>query len=266
MTMSSNLKKSIYVYRSVKHPIKTIRDLAKFRDDGFKSIDLEFRRGFKFQNVSLGTAWMLISYYYWSNRFQVFNLDDMNQLNEIGSKIYSRLMKKFKTWPNDLWGLQGTHGIVFMLIRKFKPELTIETGIAHGYSAEVILTALSLNGKGRLQSIDIDEVVHLQNADLNIGWVVTPSFFPIWDKKIGDSKIILSNSGQIPDIFIHDSLHTKEHMLSEYYWAKEHLKPNGILISDDIDRNKAWKIFHRRNKEFKQYLRSATTGVSRKIN
>ena len=265
MNLTNNIKKSIYVYRSVKHPIRIIRDLAKYRDDGFKSINLEFRKGYRFQNVCLGTAWMLISYYYWSNKFGVFEPEDMNKLNEVGSQIYSRLREKFRTWRKDLWGLQGTHGIGFMLIRKFKPELIIETGIAHGYSAEVILTALSLNGKGRLQSIDIDEKVHLQNIDVDVGWLVTPSYFNHWDRKIGDSKNILANINQEPDIFIHDSLHTEEHMLFEYYWAKDHLKPNGLLVSDDIDRNNAWYIFHKRNKEFRQYFRSATTGVSRKI-
>ncbi len=265
MSFTKNIRKSIYVSNSLRSPLQTILSLSKYREDGFKTIGVEFKNGSKFESVNLGTAWMLTSYYYWSKRFGCFDLTDLDALNEIGGKIYQQLHQKFKTWRSGLWGLLGTHGIVFMLVRKFKPEIVIETGIAHGYSAEIILTALSMNGKGRLKSIDIDEKVHIEDIEVNVGWVVDPALYDIWDKTIGDSKVILSEMKEKPDMFIHDSLHTQEHMLFEYTWAKDHLKPNGILVSDDIDRNKAWQIFHSSNRNFKEYLKTPTTGVSQKI-
>ncbi len=36
-------------------------------------------------------------------------------------------------------------------------------------------------------------------------------------------------------------MHSEEYMLREYLWAMEHLNINGILASDDIDWNDAWK-------------------------
>lgn len=262
MNITKNIRKSIYVSNSLKSPLQTIISLSRYREDGFRTIGVEFKNGSKFESLNLGTAWMLTSYYYWSKRFGCFDLADFNALNEIGTKIYQQLQQKFQTWRSGLWGLLGTHGIVFMLVRKFKPEIVIETGIAHGYSAEVILTALSMNGKGRLKSIDIDEKVHIEDIEVNVGWVVDPALHDIWDKTIGDSKFILSEMNEQPDMFIHDSLHTQDHMLFEYTWAKDHLKPNGILVSDDIDRNKAWQIFHSNNRNFKEYLKTPTTGVS----
>lgn len=265
MSLVGNFKKSIYVSSSVKNSFRTIKNLSKFNEEGFRQIDLEFKNGTKYESVNLGTAWMLISYYYWSKKFGSFDSSDLNILNEVGGEIYLQLQKKFKTWRSGLWGLLGTHGIVFMLIRKFKPEMVIETGIAHGYSAEIILKALSLNGNGRLKSIEIDKKVHIEDIEVDVGWVVTPSLQNLWEKMIGNSKMILSGLNEQPDIFIHDSLHTEEHMLFEYSWAKDHLRPNGLLVSDDIDRNRAWQIFHSNNGNFKEFIKTPTTGVSQKI-
>ena len=265
MDLTNNLMKAIYVSHSVKGSFRTIRSLSKYHNNGFKTINLEFKNGSRFESVNLGTAWMLTNYYYWSKRFDCFDPSDLKILNEIGQQIYLKLEKKFKTWRNGLWGLLGTHGIVFMMVRKFKPETIIETGIAHGYSAEIILMALSLNGRGRLKSIDIDQKVHIEDIEVDVGWVVSPSLRDRWDVMIEDSKVLLDTMTDKPDIFIHDSLHTEDHMLFEYSWAKNHLKTNGFLISDDIDRNRAWQIFHRTNKDFKEYLKTPTTGVSQKL-
>ena len=265
MNITKNIRKSIYVSNSLRRPLQTIRNLSKYREDGFKKIDLEFKNGSKFDSVNLGTAWMLTSYYYWSKRFGCFDPSDLNALNEVGNQIYFQVQQKFKTWRSGLWGLLGTHGIVFMMVRKFKPDTIIETGIAHGYSAEIILKALSLNGRGRLKSIDIDQKVHIEDIEVDVGWVVSPSLRDRWEVMIGDSKVLLDTITDQPDIFIHDSLHTEDHMLFEYSWAKNHLKTNGFLISDDIDRNRAWQIFHTTNKDFKEYLKTPTTGVSQKL-
>ena len=47
------------------------------------------------------------------------------------------------------------------------------------------------------------------------------------------------------DVFIHDSLHTYDHMLSEYHAAYPRLRPGGLLISDDADWNHAFSQFMR---------------------
>ena len=53
---------------------------------------------------------------------------------------------------------------------------------------------------------------------------------------------VLQDVGMI-DIFIHDSLHTYDHMLFEYRTAWPHLRPGGILLSDDTDWNRAFPTF-----------------------
>ena len=50
---------------------------------------------------------------------------------------------------------------------------------------------------------------------------------------------LLKELGTI-DVFLHDSLHTYEHMMFEYTQAWRHLRVSGILMSDDV--NEGWSL------------------------
>lgn len=50
---------------------------------------------------------------------------------------------------------------------------------------------------------------------------------------------LLQHLGQI-DLFLHDSLHTQEHMRFEFEEAWAALRPGGLLIADDIQGNRAF--------------------------
>jgi cephalosporin hydroxylase len=120
--------------------------------------------------------------------------------------------------------------ILYTVTRKFKPEIVIETGVGPGASSAFILKALEDNKKGKLYSIDLpgnDAVVYPKlGKDFNIhipegfevGWLI-----PNWLKHrheliIGDSTVelpkLLLKLGKV-DVFLHDSLHTDEHVLFE---------------------------------------------------
>ena len=60
------------------------------------------------------------------------------------------------------------------------------------------------------------------------------------------------------------SFRREENMLFEFKWADAHLNSGGILISDDIDLNMAWDIFLKGHIQFKQIIRSVTTGAALK--
>ena len=266
MTIRANFKKSRYVLSSVRNPLRTIRSLSKFSEDGFSELDICFKDGSHFESLPIGAAWMMISYYYWSHRKECYSRDDLSALHSVGVEIYSKLEEKCRKWVPDLWNLQGTHGITFMLVRKFKPHLIVETGIAHGYSARIILEALRLNSGGKLISVEIADEVDVCGSKLAPGWLVPYELRDNWKVITGDSIKMLGEINETPDIFIHDSWHAEAHMLNEYRWASRHLKPSGILISDDIDRNMAWRKFHKEQPDFRTYIESATTGVSLKRN
>lgn len=45
------------------------------------------------------------------------------------------------------------------------------------------------------------------------------------------------------DMFIHDSLHSYEHMMFEFRAAWPYVRKGGILFSDDVDYNNAFADF-----------------------
>ncbi len=44
-------------------------------------------------------------------------------------------------------------------------------------------------------------------------------------------------------MFVHDRLHTYDHMMAEYRLGYDALEPGGLLVSDDVDYNSAWSNF-----------------------
>jgi hypothetical protein len=63
---------------------------------------------------------------------------------------------------------------------------------------------------------------------------------------VDDSRTILPGLLEeigFTDVFIHDSLHTYEHMLWEYRVAYPHLRAGGLLFSDDARWNSAFTEF-----------------------
>lgn len=45
------------------------------------------------------------------------------------------------------------------------------------------------------------------------------------------------------DLFLHDSLHTYEQMMFEYRVAWPYIRVKGVLLSDDVGCNEAFKKF-----------------------
>jgi hypothetical protein len=63
---------------------------------------------------------------------------------------------------------------------------------------------------------------------LSLGWIVPEFLKSRWNLLAGDSRrllpSLLAKLGTI-DVFIHDSLHTYDHMLWEYRTAEPYLRP-----------------------------------------
>ena len=66
-----------------------------------------------------------------------------------------------------------------------------------------------------------------------------------WEYVCGDAKEFLPKilAQNRADIFIHDSLHTRTHMLYELNVARALLPEGGVIISDDVLWNKAFVRF-----------------------
>lgn len=135
----------------------------------------------------------------------------------------------------------------YAAIRALKPSCVVETGIANGVSSSYLLLALHKNGKGQLHSIGLADPAFLP-AGKTPGWLVPAWLRSLWSIHLGDSKEVLPNLfARIdqPSIFIHDSLHTYEHMIWEFRVAYPHLPPGGLLFADDALWNDSFADFAR---------------------
>ncbi|MCL4480253.1 MAG: class I SAM-dependent methyltransferase [Candidatus Thermoplasmatota archaeon] len=262
MPSFKDIKKSYYVFTTVKKGLVITRSLSSWKENGLNRINIIFKDGTHFSDVPLGSAWALINYYYWSHKLDCYSVEDIKDLNNIGKNIYQSLEKSFDHWPKQGWGMQGTHGILYAILRKYRPNNILETGIANGYSATVILSAMKKNGNGSLTSIDITDEFEFLGKRQKVGWIVPDDLTSDWEIKIGSTKEILPKIDHKFDMFYHDSDHSEENMLFEFDWACGHLKPQGVLISDDIDLNRAWDMFLKRHYNFHEIVRSVTTGAA----
>jgi predicted O-methyltransferase YrrM len=158
----------------------------------------------------------------------------------------------------------GYQLLLYLLVRKYKPDVFVETGVARGVSSAYILCAMKENGKGHLYSIDLP--AKLASADSNqlidkqiyqladgqihhnyeVGYFVPEYLKDSWTLILGDARQelpqLLDKLGKV-DIFLHDSLHTYDHMMFEYQTAYPHIVEGGLLLSDDVLWNRAFYDF-----------------------
>jgi hypothetical protein len=136
----------------------------------------------------------------------------------------------------------------YAVVRALAPDCIVETGIANGVSSLYLLLALQKNRRGTLHSIGLADYTHLPPGKAP-GWLVPQWLRAPWQVHLGDARAILpdllARLGSI-SIFIHDSLHTYDHMMWEFETAYPHLRSRGVLISDDALWNNAFYEFARK--------------------
>ena len=138
--------------------------------------------------------------------------------------------------------------LIYVLIRLLQPENFVETGVFDGLSSAYILEAMRENGKGHLSSIDLpahtvfkhstnDKEMGTIPPGTDPGWVIPDYLRERHTLHLGDAKKLLEpmlkKLGNI-DVFLHDSMHTYEHMHWEYSVVYPYIVKNGLLLSDDI--------------------------------
>jgi len=135
----------------------------------------------------------------------------------------------------------------YAAVRALAPDCIVETGVANGVSSSYLLLALQKNGRGRLHSIGLPDPAFLPPGKAP-GWLVPQWLRAPWQVHLGDARVILpglvTQLGNI-DIFIHDSLHTYDHMTWEFETAYPHLRSGGLLFSDDALWNDSFYDFAR---------------------
>jgi predicted O-methyltransferase YrrM len=158
-------------------------------------------------------------------------------------------------WPGSIYPGEGA--FIYALVRALRPEVIVETGTANGFSTSYLLTALERNRTGRLVSIDLpftidgagglQSIVEGTSIDVHdsspippgkqSGWAIPDELRGRWELRLGDARDLLPAAldelGEI-ELFFHDSLHSREHMLFEFEVAWQRLAPGGVLVADDV--------------------------------
>jgi predicted O-methyltransferase YrrM len=137
--------------------------------------------------------------------------------------------------------------LCYLSCRLIHPEVVIETGVAYGVSSAFILKALQENDCGTLHSIDL--------PPLSIGYekfwgiAVPDELQDRWRLHRGSSARVLPRLLQetsTVDLFVHDSLHTHRNMRREFDTIWPHLRNGGLLLADDVERNRAFGELQRK--------------------
>jgi predicted O-methyltransferase YrrM len=135
---------------------------------------------------------------------------------------------------------------LYAVTRICKPSVAVETGSAAGASATYMLAAMEKNGRGTLYSIDAA-------ADrTHIGCLVPDSLRTRLKLLYGSSLMLIpeiAGEAGVIDFFVHDSLHTYEHMTAEYELFYRCISPEGgVICSHDILMSNAWEHFIKRHR------------------
>ena len=154
------------------------------------------------------------------------------------------------SWEARIERLKGIATVYYALMREWRPQVVVETGTAAGSYTSFVLAALKRNGSGRLISIDIPPVAGVLQMNMTVetdavGYFLPQEYRDVWTYVEGDAKRHLPRvlAEESVDVFIHDSLHTRTHMLFEYAVARAMMDEGKLIVSDDIMWNNAFNDF-----------------------
>lgn len=133
-----------------------------------------------------------------------------------------------------------------------RPEIVVETGVAHGVTSRIILEALRQNDRGHLWSIDLpfpfDHRLHAET-----GAAVTEACRDRWSYLEGSSRqrlpSLVAELGHV-DVFMHDSLHTARNTVFEMQQAASKMAPGGVMLVDDISMHAGFAGFAGRHPDY----------------
>jgi predicted O-methyltransferase YrrM len=131
--------------------------------------------------------------------------------------------------------------LCYLACRLTSPEIVVETGVAYGVSSAFILRAMQENGHGTLFSVDLPPL--RRRYERFWGIAVPGELRDRWRLHRGTSARVLPrllNENVTVDLFVHDSLHTHRNMRREFDAVWPHLREGGLLLADDVERNRAF--------------------------
>jgi predicted O-methyltransferase YrrM len=206
----------------------------------------------------------------------------VQELGRISSYVLDRLTSEYPSSDIVRGALGGIPSpkevLLYLLARRVRPRWAIETGVAQGVSSVFLLEAIDRNGAGGLTSIDLpnynpegtsyrtEPTTHdgtYVKRELEVGWLVPPRLRSHWKLLLGASRDVLPAIPLVDlDLFYHDSEHSYANMMFEYEWALTRLPSGGVIASDDINWNRAFRDFVARHRRALKVLSDRRFGLA----
>jgi hypothetical protein len=184
----------------------------------------------------------------------VWPCPQLQRLDELVAEIGAHLSARGLGYGRQTYGMysDGDSSLcraAWCTVLHTRPEVVIETGVAHGVTSRIVLEALQQNGRGHLWSIDLphplDRQLHAQT-----GAAVNEACRTRWSYVEGSSSQrlppLVADVGRV-EVFIHDSLHTAKNTIFEMNQAASAMPPGGVMLVDDIKTHKGFATFAKRH-------------------
>ncbi len=168
---------------------------------------------------------------------------------EMVAGLWTKLGCEYRLMYEPTWlGLpiiQFPSDIVMMqeLIWKVRPDVIVESGLAHGGSAVLYASLCELMGKGRVIGIDVEVREHNRLAiqdhplskriDIIEGSSVDPRTVASVSQKVADAGTVL---------VVLDSNHSHEHVLKELTLYHSMVTPGSYLVAMDGAQAHVWDV------------------------
>lgn len=130
----------------------------------------------------------------------------------------------------------GSYPLLHFLVRRLRPHVVVETGVAVGYTSRSVLDALRRNGTGRLYSSDFPYFRRRRPEEM-IGLLVPDELRNAWELHLRGDRAnldrILDRVDRV-DLFHYDSDKSYQGRRMAVERVRPYLDPGGVLVMDDI--------------------------------
>ena len=203
----------------------------------------------------IATFWVVL---HQKNVHKLFEELSINKKLISESKIFSKkfnikskkIIKKLRLpITGGIDGAQGGGGgnifLIYLLTRKIKPIISLETGVSAGKSTSSILQAKEKNKIGKLYSSDLNTLLDKKDVGILVSNFLKYRWRLFNQGDLHNLPKIL-NQIKFLDLFYYDSVKSYKHKNKVFKLILNKFTPKIILV-DDIERDSWFKDFFKQN-------------------